>query len=320
MHLRTLELFCDVVRHGSFSKAARARNVSQSLASQAVHQLEERLGTQLIDRSMRPFRLTAAGRTYFDGCSEILGQFVALEDRVRDLGHCVAGRLSVVAIYSVGLLEMDTVIQLYRERFPDVAVSLEYLTPAEVYAQVHDGRAELGIVSFPPDRGEFATIPWQTQPMAAVLPAGHSLAGCKSLQVKQLQSEKLIAFRADLAIRRHIDAWLQEAGVELVVEHEFDNIENVKRAVEIGAGVSILPLPTVQRETEIGTLVAIPFSDVAWERPLGIIHRRQIAPRAAAREFIELLTVRADESRSAGPASAGRRSRESVPLVRSTNR
>src|SRR5262245_12533011 len=100
MQLKFVELFCDIAARRSFSKGAAAHEVSQSSASQAVSQLEKRLGTQLIDRSQRPLELTPAGKIYFDGCRELLAQFRSLEDQVRCIDDRVAGTVRVAAIYS----------------------------------------------------------------------------------------------------------------------------------------------------------------------------------------------------------------------------
>src|SRR5262245_10145228 len=100
MHLRFVEVFCDVAQRRSFSKGAAAQNVSQSSASQAVSLLEKRLGTKLIDRSKRPLELTPAGRLYYDGCRDLLNRFRDIEDRVRRTQDRVAGTVRVAAIYS----------------------------------------------------------------------------------------------------------------------------------------------------------------------------------------------------------------------------
>ena len=106
MHLRNVELFCEVVSRSSFSKAAEAHQVSQSAASQAVQTLEDRLGAVLIDRSQRPLTLTEAGQIYYDGCRRLLETFRQVEEQVFAISDRVTGRLRVAAIYSVGLLEM----------------------------------------------------------------------------------------------------------------------------------------------------------------------------------------------------------------------
>ena len=81
MHLRNIEIFCDVAAKRSFSKGAEAHSVAQSSASQTVHMLEERLGTRLIDRSKRPLELTPAGEIYYNGCRKLLESVRRLEDR-----------------------------------------------------------------------------------------------------------------------------------------------------------------------------------------------------------------------------------------------
>ena len=201
----------------------------------------------------------------------------------------VAGRLRVSAIYSVGLLEMSDSVNCFRARFPDVELSLDYVHPDEVYRRVEEDEADLGIVSFPRSGGEFTAIRWQEQQMQLVVAADHKLAGRRHSRVSVVAGEPFVGFCRDLTIRRKIDHWLKEEQVVVQVVHEFDNCENIKRAVEIGSGVSILPAPTVQGEIEQGTLAAVKFDGVDWCRPLGFIHRRNRLPTTAGEKFIELL-------------------------------
>ena len=289
MHLRNVEIFCDVVARRSFSKAAEAHNVSQSSASQAVHMLEKRLGIQLIDRSKRPFELTPAGQVYYDGCRELLDNFRKIEDRVQQMRNRVIGRVRIASIYSVGLLQMDAYVRRFEELYPEAALQLEYLHPDQVYERVLNDEADLGLVSFPKDGGEISSILWQEQEIVLVVAPSHSLAERRTIPVAALDGEDFVAFTAELTIRRQIDRWLKKAGVAVGVVHEFDNIETIKRAVEIGSGVALLPLPTVRRELEARTLAALRFEDVKWYRPLGIVHKRHKALATAASKFVELL-------------------------------
>jgi DNA-binding transcriptional LysR family regulator len=290
MHLRNVEIFCDVVARRSFSRAAEAHHVSQPSASQAVHVLEERLGTRLIDRSKRPLELTVAGEIYYDGSRKLLDSFHRLEDRVRQVeNNKVAGRLRVAAIYSVGLLQMDAYVRRFEELHPAVDLQLEYLHPDDVYARVLSEEATMGLVSFPRDGGEISCIAWQEQEMVLAVSAQHRLAECKTVSPAELTGENFVAFTAELTVRRQIDRWLRRAKVSVSVVHEFDNIETIKRAVEIGSGVTILPEPTIRREIEFGSLCAIRLSGVQWRRPLGIVHRRHKTLSTAAKRFVELL-------------------------------
>jgi DNA-binding transcriptional LysR family regulator len=304
MHLNHVEIFCDVVARRSFSKAAEAAGISQSSASQAVQALEERLGAQLIDRSKRPLELTAAGEIYFEGCRDLLDSFRRIEDRVLTLQDKVTGRVRVAAIYSVGLLQMGAYARRFRESYPDAELELDYLHPDEVYNRVLGDEADLGLVSFPREGGSLSSLRWQDQPMVLVVPPGHALAGSRKIRVSELAGENYVGFTDDLTIRRALDRWLRQAHVSVNVVHEFDNIENIKRAVEIGAGVAILPEPTVRREIESGVLCQVRLADVRWTRPLGIVHRRNKTLSTAASRFVEILLSDEDaatESREAAP-------------------
>jgi DNA-binding transcriptional LysR family regulator len=289
MHLRNVEIFCNVVTQGSFSKAARVHNVSQSAASQAVHMLERRLGCRLIDRSKRPFELTPAGQIYFDGCRKILESFRHVEDRVQQMRNKVIGRVRLAAIYSVGLLQMDAYAKRYKRMFPDVVLELEYLHPDEVYARVLNDEADLGIVSFPRVGGEIASIAWQNQELVLVVPPGHRLAERDSVSPPELDGETFVGFTSELMIRKQLDRWLRQAGVAVDFVHVFDNVENIKRAVEIGSGVALLPAPTVLREVETGSLRLVRLEGVSWSRPLGIVHRRNRTLTTPARKLVDLL-------------------------------
>ncbi|REJ93608.1 MAG: LysR family transcriptional regulator [Planctomycetota bacterium] len=303
MHLRNVEIFCDTVSHRSFSKAAEQRGISQPTVSQAIHQLEEQLGVALFDRSQRPLELTQAGHVFHDGCRKLLEGYRELADRLQHLSGVVAGRVRVASIYSVGLLQMAVYTQEFERRYPDVDLRLNYLHPDEVYSQIRRDEADLGIVSFPRDGGDIGCIPWIAQEMAVIVAADHPLADCESVALDSLNGTDFVSFTTDLTIRRETDRLLKSHRVTVHHVHEFDNVETIKRAVEIGAGVAILPLPTVRREIEQGLLKSVPFADVQFERPLGVIHKRHKHLSAAAERFVKLLHEELpDPSESAKPA------------------
>ena len=289
MQLKALQVFCDVVRQRSFSRAAEENDISQSAASQLVQHLEERLDVKLIDRSKRPFVLTPEGKIYYDGCRSLVERYMALEDRVRTLHEEVAGRVRVASIYSVGLHHMNRYLQQFMSKYPKGNVRLEYLHPNRVYQTIERDLADLGLVSYPKASRTIVAIPWREEPMVLVCAPNHPLASCPTIDLEQLQDAKLVGFDEELTIRREIDHVLQQRGIEVRVVMEFDNIETIKRAIEIDAGVSLLPEPTVLREVAAGTLVAIPLLNGELYRPLGIIHRRGKEISTTARRFIEML-------------------------------
>jgi len=328
MHLKSLKVFCDVVVRRSFSRAAEENGISQSGASQVVNQLERHLGTKLIDRSKRPFSLTAEGEIYYSGCRKLVERYFSLEERIRTLHDEVAGRVRVASIYSVGLHHMNQYLHEFLSQYPKANVLLEYLHPHRVYEAVENDQADMGLVSYPKASRTIKAIGWRQEPMVLVCAPAHRFAKRQRASLEEVAGEPIVGFDADLTIRREIDRVLYEYRDELRVVMEFDNIETIKRAVEIDAGVSLLPAPTVVREVAAGSLVAVPLSSDELVRPLGIIHRRGKDLGVTARRFIELLRseggsidgpVRAAEGGSAGASShsngnghTGREKRELV--------
>jgi len=295
MQLESLKIFCDVVRWSSFSRGAAENGISQSSASQAVHQLEARLGVKLIDRSKRPLVLTPQGKVYYEGCKDLVERYMDLENRVRALEDedTVAGTVGVAAIYSVGLHHMSRYIRIFEQRHPQANVRLEYLHPSRVLERVTAGEAELGLLSYPRKWPDLNVITWREEPMMVTVQPGHHFAGRSSVGVSELEGELFVAFDPDLSIRRAIDRYLRHHSVQVDVILEFDNIENIKRAVEIPSGISILPGPSLAREVRAGTLVAVPIEgngpDDRLTRPLAIIHRRHGSLDPATAKFLELL-------------------------------
>jgi len=296
MQLETLKIFCDVVRWSSFSRGAAENGISQSSASQAVQQLEARLGVKLIDRSKRPLVLTTHGKVYHDGCKELVDKYLELEAIVKAVGEedAVVGTVVVTAIYSVGLHDMSGYVKLFEERYPGASVRLEYLHPRRVLERVMGGEAELGILSFPRKWPELNVITWREEPMVLVVHPTHRFATRTSVTVAELGGEPFVAFDADLSIRRAIDRFLRHHDVQVDVVLEFDNIENIKRALEIPSGVAILPEPSLLQEVKSGSLVAIPIESpdptARLFRPLAIIHRRHDNLDRAGAKFLQILT------------------------------
>lgn len=289
MNLDTLELFCSVVRAQSFSRGARALGVSQSAASQAVAQLESKLGIVLVDRSKRPFVLTPEGRRYYEGVRGLLAQYDKLLEDVASRRTEVSGLVRVAAIYSIGIHAMGRHVQRFVTSFPRAKVRLEYLRPNMVVEAVLNDDVDLGILSFPTASRALSVISLREEPMVFVCPAGHRLAAKKIIEAEDLSGQDLITFDRDLSIRRMIDRALRKRRVEMNVVLEFDNIENIKLALESAAGVAILPEPTVRREVEQGTLQARPLAMPELVREIGILHRRRKQLNPVALKLIEEL-------------------------------
>jgi DNA-binding transcriptional LysR family regulator len=306
MHVETLNIFCDIVRHQSFSRGALANSVSQSAASQAVRQLEKRLGAQLIDRSKRPWQLTGEGQIFFKGSQELVERYHELEDAVRRQQNPSGRTVRLATIYSVGSHTLSQYMDRFRAHMPGAGVDLKYMHPREVFERVLSDESDLGLMSFVTPGRELTAIPWRSQIMVIACPPTHRLALLTTEQgwvlPDDLAHEQFVAFDRELPIRRKIDRFLRRHGVEVNVTAEFDNIETIKQAVDEGAGVAIVPEPTLRREMQRGTLVGAPFRLAPDEpplvRPLSIVHRRNRRLHPAVTKFIKLLQDDTVEPRS----------------------
>lgn len=289
MQIRALKIFCDVVTRRSFSKAADDNGITQSAASQTVHQLESHFGAKLLDRSKRPFVVTEEGKVCFDHCVKLVRQFEELVARLNNVHSQSADTVKVASIYSVGLSYMKQFVQRFTELNPDIHVQLDYHHPSEVYNLVKSGDADLGLLSYPTATHTVAVIPWREEQMAVVIAPDHPLASDHAISLQDLNGFDMIGFDQNLRIGQEINRVLADANACPNVVMEFDNIETLKRAIEINAGFSILPEAHVQREVEAGTLTTVQVQTSSLIRPVGIIHRENIKLGANTENFIELL-------------------------------
>ena len=289
MQLGSLKVFCDVARRRSFSEAATANELTQSAVSHIVSQLERRMEAQLVDRSTRPLQLTSLGRTYYEGCKALLDQYDELEASIRKAKSELAGTVRVAAIYSIGLGDMGETTKRFAATHPETDVHVEYLHPDRVYEQVLEGTADIGLVSFPQKSAKLIALPWREEEMVVACGPMDPLARHRAVSPGMLNGRKFVHFDRNLMVRRKIDKFFKEQEIAVEVVHEFDNIENIKQAVAVGAGVALLPEPSLRREVRAKTLVALPIQGVRFLRPVGIVLKRGHWLSAAAREFLELL-------------------------------
>jgi DNA-binding transcriptional LysR family regulator len=290
MNLEVMKTFCDLVDTGSFSKAAAENYVSQSAVSQQLAKLERELTTQLISRGGGMVAPTEAGKAFYQGARTILRRYEQLQGEVKSAADAVRGVLRVGTIYSVGFYLLEPYIRKFLRSHPEVNLHVEYTKANRIYAAVVSGEMDLGVVAYPEKHRSIEIIPLAQEELVVVCSPKHRLAGTKQVSASQIEGERFVAFEQNVPTRRHIDRMLKAQGVKVNVVIEFDNTELLKRAVEIDAGLSILPRDNVQREVDHGDLSAVAFADGGkWLRPLGILRRRGKAASPAERIFLSIL-------------------------------
>ncbi len=289
MQIETLKVYCDLIETASFSLSAKLNGVTQSAVSQQIRALETKFGVVLIERGKKNFSMTPEGKVFLDASRQIMEIYNSVDDRFHELQDKVAGSLRVATVFSIGLHELPPYVKLFRQRFPEVDVRIDYARSNQVYLDVIDGRADLGIVAFPAKRKGVVIDEFAQDRMVLICPPDHDLAERRSVKLSDLRGRRFIAFEPDIPTRKAIDRVLKSEEVSVDREMEFDNIETVKRAVEVENAISIVPMQSVQGEVKAGTLVAIEIKGADMLRPLGLIQKRTRSTSPAMREFIALL-------------------------------
>lgn len=295
MHIETLKIFCDLVDTGSFSLAAERNFVTQSAVSQQVRNLEEKFKRRLLERvrGRREVKLTNAGEVFYQECRNVLVSFEQLQESMRGLSGQVSGVVRVATVYSVGLHELPAKVREFMTKFPAAKIDLEYSRTTRVVRDVLNGTVELGVVAYPEPRRGLTIVPMPGDKLVLICPPGHEFAQREEIKVSELDNHDFVLFERDIPTRKAIDKTFKNHGVAVHKVAEFDNIETIKRAVEVGFGLAIVPRPAVLDEQRTGQLAVINLGESEWTRDVGIIYRSDRTLSLAAKKFVQLLSVNA---------------------------
>jgi DNA-binding transcriptional LysR family regulator len=294
MQIENFKIFADLVETKSFSKAAKLNGITQSAVSQQARSMERQLKALLIDRSQKQFQLTREGTRVYDASKEILHAFEKLECELLELKKVISGTIRISTIYSIGLHELPPFIKRFLQTYPSVNCRVEYRRSNLVYEDILHNSVDFGLVAFPIKSRQIEVVPFRNDRLVLITHPQHALAKAGEIDVKALAGHKFIGFDPDIPTRKAVDLILRENKLEIDTVMEFDNIETVKRAVEIDAGVAVVPQATVKQEVKQGTLKAVLFKGKEFSRPLAIIHRKGRVLTPAMKKFIATLTEDGD--------------------------
>ncbi len=289
MQIESFKIFCDLAETESFTKAAQLSGVTQSAVSQQISSLERHLSSLLIERSKKKFRLTREGQMLYEHGKQIIHMYESLLSKLQEVKEIVSGIIRVATIYSIGLHDLPPYLKKFLKAHQTVNVHVEYQRANQVYEDVLANVVDLGLVAYPARDSRLEVVPLRQERCVLIVHPGHSLARAKSVKLEALQGQKFIGFEPDIPTRKAIDKIFRENGVSVNHVMEFDNIETVKRAVEIEAGISVVPEGTVTQEVAKQTLAAITFSDIEICRPLAVIYKKNKVLTPAMKHFIDTL-------------------------------
>jgi DNA-binding transcriptional LysR family regulator len=289
MQIESLKMFCDLAETESFTKAAQISNVTQSAVSQQISSLERTFKSLLIERSKKKFRLTREGQALYEYSKQIIQTYESLHSKLQELKDIISGMIRVATIYSIGLHDLPPYIKKFMKSYPTVNVHVEYRRANQVYDDVLSNVVDIGLVAYPVKDSKLEIIPLRKEPLVLICHPQHPFAKQKTVKLKVLAGQKFIGFEPDIPTRKALDKILKEYGVDAQHIMEFDNIETVKRAVEIDAGISIVPQATVAQEIVKQTLAAVSIEDGDFYRPLAAIYKKNKVLSPAMKQFLTLL-------------------------------
>ena len=291
MQIENFKIFADLVETKSFSKAAKLNGITQSAVSQQARSMERTFKTLMIDRSQKQFNLTREGQRIYEAAKEILHGYEKLQSELQEMKKVISGTIRISTIYSIGLHELPPYIKKFLHDFPSVNVRIEYRRSNLVYEDILHNSVDFGLVAFPQRTRQIEMIPFRNDRLILIANPNHVLAKGGDVEIKTLAAHKFIGFDPDIPTRKAVDQIFRDYKLEITPVMEFDNIETVKRAVEIDHGIAIVPQATVLQEVRQGTLVTINFKGKEFTRPLAIMHRKGGVLTPAMKKFIDVLNV-----------------------------
>src|SRR5882724_3846521 len=297
MQIENFKIFADLVETKSFSKSAKLNNITQSAVSQQARAMERHFKTLLIDRSQKQFQLTREGQRVYDAAKEMLHTYDKLLSELQEMKKVISGTIRISTIYSIGLHELPPYIKKFLHDYPSVNVRVEYRRSNLVYEDILHNAVDFGLVAFPVKQRQIEMLPFRNDHLVLIAHPGHQLAKSGEIEMKQLSGHRFIGFDPDIPTRKAVDQIFRDNKLEITPVMEFDNIETVKRAVEIDHGIAIVPQATVLQEVKQGTLTAISFKGKEFTRPLAILHRKGRVLTPAMKKFIETLGLDLPEAR-----------------------
>ena len=263
--------------------------MTQSAVSQQLKAMEAHYDMLIIDRNQKKFRLTPQGTALYGTFKQILELYEKLNCEIQEMKNIVSGTIQISTVNSIGLHELPPYLKSFIRQFPSVNARVEYRRANLVYEDVLHGSADLGLVAFPSPHKDLTIIPFANDELIIAMSPEHPLTQKMAISMNDLNGIDFIAFERDIPTRKATDEILNKGGVEVSIVMEFDNVETVKRAIEINAGIAILPASTVVTEAERNQLVTYKLEGGIHNRPLAVIHKKNRILTPALRSFVDLM-------------------------------
>ena len=287
--LRQLRTFKTVADLTSFSLAAQRLKLSQPSVSYQVKELEETLGLPLLDRLGKRVQLTEAGSVLYGYARRMLDVLDEATVVIEEMRGIKRGSLRVGASTTVGIYLLPAALGAFKKLHPGLVISLEIGTRARVQEQVLRNELDLAVVGPASKDPELAIVPFLTDELVVVAPAGHALAGRRGLTLKDLADQPFIMREAASGSRWSLEKAARQAGARLSVAMELGSNGAIKHAVESGLGLAVISRYACALEFSSGRLVELRVRGFPIRRDWHIVHLRKRRLPASVRTFIDFL-------------------------------
>lgn len=303
MTLEDLKVFSAVADERSFSRAARKLRRTQPAVSQAIRRLEDSSGERLIDRSQRDGTLTDAGALLLDYARRMLRLSEETSAALADLRDTRAGRV-LIGSNEGGVHAVLPLIAAYREAHPGILVDVRRVHARQLSQEVLLRTVDLGVLTFAPAERDLMSVVISTDELVLLMRPDHPLAGRIHLTMEEMGKQTVIAHNDPSPARDRVLRMYEERQAELNIQMSLPSLDGIKRAVEMGLGVALLPRRCALTEISRGLLVAVPVPDLRAPTQVRLVYRREGEMSHAARAFLELARRRRTAGAGAAAGSA----------------
>ena len=286
--LAELKVFLTVAREGSFSRAAEKLYRTQPAVSLAIRKLEDSLGQPLFVRGARPVRLTDAGKLLEEYAERLLNLRDEVRKGLQDLEGLRRGELSL-GVNESSIHALLPALARFRQEHPGVQVRVHRVFSRDIPHEVLNYRLDLGAVSYVPREPQLQAVEILKDELTLVAPPQHALARRRTVDLTDLRKEIFVAHIVESPFRRRVIELFARHHTPLNMQIELPTIESIKRFVQMGMGVAIVPRMCVRWEVERGDLVEVKVKQLAMPRHLYLITRRGARLPHAGSELVRLL-------------------------------
>jgi DNA-binding transcriptional LysR family regulator len=312
--LRHIRAFLKIAETRNFTRAANDLHVSQSALTVQVQQLEESLAVQLFDRSKRGVTLTAAGKEVFGPLQRLFNDAQAIVEHTRELSSASTGFVTIAALPTVCAGVLPQLVRSFGEDFPGVHVQITDLVAESVREAVLKRQVDLGIGTRRGRDAELRATPLYEDRVVVFVPAGHPLAGRRTIALREATAYKLIVPSRNSSVREAVEAIAHRERIVLDTRYETNFMPTALALVRAGLGIAILPESAADPETR--DLLRIPLANRFSTRQIDLLQRRDAALSPAAESFAKHLLNHFQPKKSSAINSASQDRRKGRVIVK----